>query len=208
MTDFNKENFPGNEIVKEPEETKKVVKVTKGAIRQRKEPFLYKIFGGETAKNIFSYILWDVIVPAAKSTVTDVVSNSIEMIFYGDEGRKSNRVRRDKSRSYVSYSSIYDNRKSGSGYQNSSARRERNRNRHRFDDVIIETRVDAEEVLSTLVELIDQYDLCTVKDFYEAVGISAEYTDNKWGWESLGNASIRPVRGGYILDLPTPQPYD
>lgn len=203
MDDFKKENFPGNEIIKEPEETKKVTKVTKGAVRKRKEPFLYKIFGGETAKSIASYILWDVIVPAAKSTVTDVVSNSIEMLFYGDEGRKSNRVRRDKGRSYVSYSSIYDNRK-----REPATRRERGRNRHRFDDVIIETRADAEEVLSTLIELIDQYDLCTVKDFYEAVGISAEYTDNKWGWESLGNASIRPVRGGYILDLPAPEPYD
>lgn len=203
MTEFNKDNFPGNEINPKSEETKKVAKVTKGAVRQRKEPLLLRIFGGETAKNIASYVLWDVIVPAAKSTITDVVSNSVEMIFYGDEGRKSSRVRRDKGRSYVSYSSIYDDRK-----RTPATRRDRGRNRHRFDDVIIETRADAEEVLSTLVELIDQYELCTVKDFYEAVGISSEYTDHKWGWESLGNASIRPVRGGYILDLPTPQPIE
>lgn len=206
MAEFKKENFPGNEINPKPDGEKNVTKVTKGAVRQRKEPLLYRIFGGETARNIATYILWDVIVPAAKSTIADSINNSLDMMFYGDEGGRSgrsNRVRRDKGRSYVSYNSIYDNR-----HREPSTRKDRNRGRHRFDDVVIEYRSDAEEVLSTLVELIDQYELCTVKDFYEAVGISSEYTDHKWGWESLGNASIRPVRGGYIIELPAPRPLE
>ena len=30
------------------------------------------------------------------------------------------------------------------------------------------------------------------------------YTDQKWGWSDLALASVRGVRGGYILDLPRP----
>lgn len=200
MTEFNKENFPGNSI-KKPKEEKKVVRVTKGGIHKRKEPLLLRIFGGETAKSIGSYIWWDVIIPATKSTFADAINNSVDMIFYGSESRtKSSRLRRDKGRSYVGYNSMYNNR------SQEPERRDRNRANHRFDDVIIETRADAEEVLSTLLELVDQYELCSVADFYEAVGLTSEYTDNKWGWEGLGQASIRPVRGGYILELPQPKP--
>lgn len=197
---INPEDFPGNSILK-PE--KKVSRVTKGTVHQRKKPILDRIFGGETAQGIVEYVLYEVLIPAAKSTISDIVSNTIEMALYGETGKRSSRLRRDRDVTHVSYNSIYDGRKSRS---RSSSRRPRSR--HRFDDIVIEKRVDAEEVLSTMVDQIDLYELVTVADFYEACGIQSEYTDQNYGWESLREASIRPVRGGYILDLPDPYPLD
>lgn len=191
----NKDEFPGNSIKRSP-----VPKVTVGKVRKMEEPVLYKIFGGETASTISSYILWDVLIPALKSTITDIINNTTEMIFYGS-GKRSRHLQRDRGRSYVSYNSIYDRR---------GIRRDRDRSRpsnpHRFEDVIFETRSDAEEVLSTLVDMIEQYDLATVDEFYEACGLQGEFTDNRYGWESLAGASVIPIRGGYILDLPKPKP--
>lgn len=200
MKEINEE-FPGNQI-KKPEK-KSVSKVTSGSVRKRKEPILYKIFGGETARGIGSYVVWDVLVPAIKSTITDIVTNSVEMVFYGDTKRSSsNRLRRERGRTYVGYNSIYE------GGRREGSKRSRPRNRHSFDDVVLESRSDAEEVLGTLVELIDVYGVATVTDFYDSVGLQSEYTDNKFGWESLGDAAIRPTRGGVFLDLPKPYPIE
>jgi hypothetical protein len=204
MAEFKEENFPGNSIRKNPER-KPVKRVVTGAVRQRKEPILDKIFGGETARSVGSYVIWDVLVPAAKSTISDIITTSIELLFYGEKGSssRSGRIKRDRDRSYISYNSLYDGR-------SRSTRRDpiKRRDRHDFDDIVFETRGDAEHVLTTLIELIDQYELATVEDFYEAVGLPSEYTDGKYGWESLGNVAIKPIRGGWFLTLPKPRPIE
>jgi len=199
----NELDFPGNSIVPEPK--KEIKRLAKGAVRRRKEPLLDRIFGGETAQGIVEYVLWEVLVPAAKSTLSDIVSNTIELALYGDTSRRSSRLKRDRDRTVVSYNSMYDKRPRRSEKRPSPRTR---RDRHRFDDIVITARVDAEEVLSTLIDLVDQYDVATVGDFYDACRLTSEYTDRKYGWESLNEASIHPVRGGYIIDLPKPHPIE
>ena len=209
MTEFDPKNFPGNPSVKKPNEEpekKRVAKVTQGKVAKRKEPLLYRIFGGETAAEIGNYILWDVIIPAAKTTFSDLVNGAIDMAFYGDQGspKRSSRIRRGGSRSYVSYNSIYD----GSRKSAPSRRERRTKDRHAFSDIVFANRGDAEEVLGTLVELVDVYEVVTVEDFYDACGLPSEYTDGKWGWESLERAQIRPIRGGYFIDFPRAEVID
>jgi hypothetical protein len=46
----------------------------------------------------------------------------------------------------------------------------------------------------------------SVADLYELLGVAADHTDQKWGWRTLGGASVRRVRDGYLLDLPQPEP--
>jgi hypothetical protein len=77
--------------------------------------------------------------------------------------------------------------------------------RHDFSEVILENRTDAEEVLDGLRELIERYDQASVSDFYELVGITPDFTDNKWGWTDLRDARVQIVRGGFILRLPRTQ---
>lgn len=194
---LNLEKLPSNSKT-----TKEVKQVVTGRVAIREKPFLIRLFG-DNLSSIGEYILYDVLLPAAKSTFSDIVTNSIEMMLYG-EASNSRRLRRDRGRTYVSYNSIYDRRRSSSR----PSRERRTASRHSFSDVILDTRQDAEEVLGSLVELVDTYDVASVADFYAAVGLEAEWSDNKYGWDNLASSEVRRVRDGYILKLPKPMILD
>ena len=75
------------------------------------------------------------------------------------------------------------------------------------DDVASEktffaTRRDAEEILNYMGDLIDEYRFVTVADLYDLIGVSGNYTDNKYGWTDISNAEIVRVRDGYVIRLP------
>jgi len=211
------EEYPSNSITSREEETaptKIVTKVTSGTVTQIKQPLIKRMFG-ETAKDLGSYLLWDLLIPAFKEILSDVVNNATDIVLYGSEGssgrRGSKYLRRDKGTTYVSYSSLYDS--GSSSRRRSSEKRGSNRlrvskSRHDFDSLILESRGDGEEVLSVLVELIDIYGAASVAELYKAVGLEPEWGDVKWGWDSLGEATVKRVREGYILDLPKPIPLD
>jgi len=226
-----KMNFPGNshkekeeekkESTEEITEVKRVEKVTTGRVVQRKKSIWRKAietFAGDDIKNIKSYVIWDVLIPSAKDTVaniiegvTDAVQGSVETTLFGERrSRSRSRMSRDRGRSYVSYDSISRrdrDRDRDKDRDRRDDRRESSRNRatHNFDDILLSTREEAEEVISRLVDLIDEYDVATVADLYDLVGISSNYTDRKWGWESLGSASVSRERGGgYVMNLPKP----
>lgn len=82
------------------------------------------------------------------------------------------------------------------------------RARHDFDEIILENRVEAEEVLDRLFERIEEYGTATVADLYDLVGMTGDYTDNKYGWTGLATASVSRTKGGYVLDLPRPEVLD
>lgn len=198
---ISSEEFPSNSF-RSREEKREIKKVVKAGVKQKKESLGRRITGAvfeEDTKSVGGYIFWDVLIPAAKSLLSDIVTNGIEMILYGKEGNDSrNNVRRERTRSYVSYDSYYDRE---------GRRRDRNmyrasRARHDFDDVLFSSRTDAETVLSELVNIVDEYDSVSVSDFYELTGIETNYTDRNWGWTSLGGAYVERVRDGYIIKLP------
>ena len=134
--------------------------------------------------------------PAAKKTLSEIVSNGIDMLLYGETKSKS------KSRgSKVSYSKYYDDREDD--YRRSSRRRAVG---YDYEDVILESRREAEEVLNRMEDLIDSYGVVSVADLYDLVGISGKYTDNKYGWTNLRDADIERTRDGYLLVFPRVKP--
>lgn len=82
------------------------------------------------------------------------------------------------------------------------------RARHDFDDILFESRGEAEDVLSYLVDLTIDYGVASVADFYDLSGIESQFTDNKYGWTNLRDACIDRVRNGYIIRLPQAKPLD
>lgn len=188
----------------EPAETsvKRVEKVTTGQLVKKKKGFFDGAIG-ETAQSVGSYILWDVLIPAAKDMLLEAIKTGAEMAFYG-ETRGPNNIRRERGRSLVSYSSMFNKERD----HNRSPLSSRNRLKHKFDDVIIDTRDEAEEVLSNLVELIENYDVATVGDFYDLVDMPSTFADAKYGWTNLNRAVVERVREGYILVMPKPYPLD
>jgi hypothetical protein len=55
---------------------------------------------------------------------------------------------------------------------------------------------------------VSRYESASVADLYELVGLSSVHTDNRWGWTDLTGAGVSRIRGGYLLDLPEPEPLD
>ncbi len=175
---------------------KKVEKVVSGSVKSRKKSEFQKfadVFIQEDAQKVKSYILMDVLVPAVKKAISDIVTNGIDMILYGETGR----TKKSGTASKVSYRSYYDKRNDQRDY--SSAR---TRTGYDYDDVILDNRGEAEEVLSRMDELVATYGLVSVADFYDLVGITGSYTDNKYGWTDIRNASVVRVRDGYTIKLP------
>lgn len=195
------EEFPSNSHKsKETKIEKRVTeKVVKGKVKKKKKSLgsrMSESFLEDDSANVFQYILWDVLVPAAKNTISDVVTNAVQMFLFG-ENREPDRIRRDRNRSYVSYSSYYeDDRKPRHGH------RVNRRASQNFDDIFFDYREDAEEVLDRLADLLDQYNMVTVQDLYDLVGITSNYTDQKWGWYNLNTARVVRCRDGYALRLP------
>lgn len=198
-----KVEYPSNshtKKIKKEETTKKVEKVVKGSVVQKKKSLgkrMTETFLGDDISSVTSYVIHDVLIPAAKATLSDIVSGGIEMLLFGET--KGSRTRRDKGKSYVSYSNYYKNDRDD---RRSRVDTSRNRARHNFDDIILESRGEAEEVLSHLVDLTEDYGMASVADLYELVGITSNFTDNKYGWTNLSSASVSRVRDGYLIDLP------
>ncbi len=174
---------------------KKVEKVVHGSVKSKKKSGIQKMadaFIQEDAQNVKSYIFMEVLIPALKKAISDVVTNGIDMILYGETGRS----KKSSPGSKVSYRSYYDDRR-----DDRRARPARSSG-YDYDDVIIDNRGEAEEVLSRMDEILDKYGVVSVADFYDLVGITGRYTDNKYGWTDLRNASVVRVRDGYVIKLP------
>lgn len=195
-------NYPGNSKKPKQEAPEKapVEKVITGEVR-RKQGLLRKVFGdfiADDSSTVIGYVVTEVLVPAAKNAISDAVSQGIERMLFGDAKPRSGGNRP----SYTSYSTRFTSPRQTE--QRPSLSRQA-RATHDFSDIILASRSDAEEVLDRLRDLISQYEVATVNDLYDLVGLTGEFTDDKWGWTDLRTASVRVVRGGYLLNLPRTQ---
>lgn len=180
-------------------ERKKVQKVVKGNVKTRKNNVrkLTDVFISEDVSNVKSYVLMDVLVPAIKKAISDIVVNGVDMILYGEVGRS-----KKSGSSFISYSGISSNR--GRNDHRDS------RPRSSFDDkdIVYNTRSEAEEVKMRMIEILETYGVVTVADMYDLSGESCNYTDNKYGWTSMRTAEVVRARDGYVIKLPKAMPID
>lgn len=207
---LNEDKYPGNSIKKRKEEPERVKKKPIVIAKRIKKPF-YKRFAnafmdeGSPTGEVGSYVLHDVIVPAAKTTIADLIEGAIDMLLFGNDNhrRRSKNLIRRGSRSLVPYNSLYE-RDDPRHRGHSDPRSRSSRARHDFSDIVLGSRGEAEAVLDELLESIATYDVVSVGDLYDVVGLSSEYTDNKYGWTELAGAGVSRVREGWVLDLPRP----
>ena len=83
------------------------------------------------------------------------------------------------------------------------------RTTYSYDNIVLESRGDAESVLDSMGEIIDQYGMVKVADLYDLVGLTGSYTDNNYGWTNLSTAHVvRLNDGGYLIKLPRALPID
>ncbi len=180
---------------------KKVEAVITGTAKTRKKGEMQKfadVFIAEDANNVKSYILMEVIIPAVKKAISDIVITGIDMILYGEAGRS----KRNGSAPKVSYRQYYN--------QNSDPVRAGSANSRRsidYDDILFDTRGDAETVLDAMQDIIGQYGTVSIADLYELAHVPNDnFTLNRYGWANLNGAQAVRVRDGYILKLPRAVP--
>lgn len=182
--------------------------VSSGAVRRRKSfrKQLTETFVAGDIKTAARYSIFDIMLPAARDMIVETIQQGIEKLFTGDSRRRGSTHPQSGPTGYVSY-----NRVAGMGGRNAGPSRAISRQaraRHNFDEIILDDRVEAEEVIDKLFELVSRYESATVSDLYELVGLTSTHTDHKWGWTDLHGSGVTRIRGGYLLDLPEPEAFD
>lgn len=188
-------------------EEKKIEKVVSGEVTQRKKPLgkrFKSMLTGVEFRGATQYVFMDVLVPAVKNMVVDAVDVGIKRMVYGDGHRSMPRSHEHRG-SRTTYNQPVRRSQTtmlpGQPPYPPPSRQSRNSN-----EIILNSREEAELVLSTLVDIIDKYEIASVADFHTIVGLPSTYVDNNWGWSALHYVNIRQVREGFILDLPSVEP--
>lgn len=186
----------GNNAKKEPVEPKRAEKVVHGKVKTKKNNTrkFADAFITEDAANVKNYILMDVIIPSIKKAIYDLVVGALDMSLFGGHGSGGKRPTSDKI-SYKDYNGIS---KSSDRFSYST----RTPSGYSYDDIVLETRGEAEAVLMRMDEIMEEYEIVRVADLYDLVGITGDFTDNKYGWTNIRNAEVVRVHDGYKIKMP------
>ena len=106
------DTFPSNSRAPKPRpepekipEGKKVEKIVTGKVKKQKRGFGKKVaetLCEDDTKSVGSYIVYDVLIPAAKDMLSDMVGGGIDMLLFGGEGRSRRRSSRGSGRGALS----------------------------------------------------------------------------------------------------------
>ena len=170
-------------------------KVSKSKSKARR---IAEIFVGGDLKETAEHVRDDVAIPALKNFLYDSLNEGLQRILWGET--KNDRRRNSTHRDYVGYS-----RRAREPRPTQQTTSRYSRVAQGIDDVVLATRTEAESVLSRMYDLVENYNMVTVAEFYSLVGISAEFTDENWGWKDLRSANIQHIRDGFRINLPKPE---
>lgn len=196
---------PEGENSEKPQE-KNLQKVISGKVITKKKSVWVRMkerFFANESMDLKEYFVDEVFIPGIKNLLGGIVDgvgngimDSFNMAIFGTAARR--RTSFDRGR-YTNYGSYYN----GGRSRRDDARSAVNpRSKKTFDDVILETRKDADDILRILFDVLERYGRVSVADLNELIGVTGQYTDNYWGWDNLESADIKRVREGYLLLLP------
>jgi hypothetical protein len=139
-----------------------------------------------------------------KDLILEMVQETLTKLVRGDSYRRRNSPY-SGSTGYVDYSRRFA-RPSPDPRDQPRVLSPGARARHDFDEIVLQSRPEAEEVIAQMFEIVSRYDTATVADLYELVGVRSSHVDHKWGWSDMRGAGVARVRDGYLLELPDVQP--
>lgn len=165
-------------------------KINGTAVIKKKSAFakIRDMFIAEDADKVGSYILMDVIVPAVKRTIVDMIKSSADMIF-GTRGSSQSSGTRyvygGGSTPYITY---------GSSVKKQTEMSDSKRDPFDFSYIEFnhfqtseENKQQAEIVVETMCDIIDSYKKAYVADLCDVINAPCEYTANYYGWTDLHN---------------------
>lgn len=210
------EDFPANSRkAGAPESAPKLERVTSAEPVRRKKGLgrrFRETFIGGDMRSATDHVVIGVIIPTVKDMLYDAFDAGMRSLIFGENrptgrpggapGGYSNLGRVQ----YQNYAAPTPGSKHPAMGQPRTVSRE-SRARNRFDDLIIPTNAEANEVLDQMYAIMERYGSVSVAHLYELTGIQSSHTDMKWGWTSMrGARAVRQRQGGFLLDLPEPQP--
>lgn len=163
----------------------------------------------EEGKELKGYIIDDVLIPSIKEVISNIVSNGVDILLYGEVkhiGQRKPTIFGGTSRfgNYINYGSTAS-RPSIINNRNGVAPDSTVRRNLSLDDFLFDTKKDANDILDTMSTILIDYGIVTVADLYDLCGLSTPYTYNNYGWKDLSTAGVSLTPSGYLLNLPTPQ---
>lgn len=198
-----KETFKESANTPAPTE-KRVKKVVSGKVktRENKGRKFADVFLAEDLNTVKKHVLEDTVIPFVKKMIFESVKDIFEYALWGKSGRSSSG---SSSSNKISYRSYYDDGRD----------RDRDRDRDRggsysskfnYEDLVFETRADAEAVRMQMADIIDQYDFVSIGDLYDMADRTAPPTAFNYGWYNVSRAEVVRVYDGYIIKLPKATP--
>lgn len=147
----------------------------------------------------------DILIPGVRNLIFDTFNEMLATMLFPDDVQRpaggyrgGSGARRGGKTSYDKY---YDdkNRRTGNGGRGGGSYRDMP---YDPDDIILDTRAQANDALDELDYIIHKYGQASIANFYDIVGVTGEWTDNRYGWTSIRGAAIKPVRDGFMVILP------
>lgn len=196
MSEKDTNNVNYNDIKKEKNITPVVD--DKSHVKLRKKTLGRKFadtFLSDDLESVKKYAVYDVIIPAIKDTIVNIVKDGIEMLFYGSP--KDSGYGKYGNVTYVSYNEVSNIAKKKTYKQEDVPS---------YDEIVLDSRGTAEKVIEKMKGLLVKYGTVSVGDLMELVQLESSFTDWKYGWTDLRGAGVKRVRGGYLIVLPRPEP--
>lgn len=208
----NRYNIVENKKKDEKSERREVKSVGNG--RKKKKSVMKRLtanFEDMEKVSLKEKIVDDALVPGIKellsdmvggllATISDTVEDALDITLWGEKrGKKGKKGKKNGSK--VSYSSYYDDK-------NDRKSSKKGKKKYDIDEVWFDTRKEADEALSELIEMTEDYEAATVADLYATAGEEYDFTDEKWGWKDLSAAYVSRGREGFMINLPKPEVLD
>lgn len=74
-----------------------------------------------------------------------------------------------------------------------------------MEPIVVKEENEAEVVLKSAKEIIDNFSVLTINDLYELCGIDPRYEDAQFGWKDLSGFEIKKIGDGWSLNFPEPE---
>lgn len=167
---------------------------------------LLRSFIEEDGRNAADYILWDIVIPSAKSLVHDIMDRGSARLLWGDGGYSGGRYNSYSSnnRPYNDYASR-STRPMNDTRANQYNRSRRNQTSVFVDDIYLDSLHDLEEFDSRLHYLLDNQGFVRVSDYYKAANLESNYIDARFGWYDLRGMTKMREGDAWLVTMPIPE---
>lgn len=192
---------------KPAEEREAIEPIVHGKVIQKKPNVFKRAARGMVADdvtNVGDFVLSDVLVPAIRNLVYDIVSQGAHRVLFGTaRGPRRGVGTGAYSGAGGNLKTAY-HRVSNEPVRNEPTMSRSDMARHNFDEIFLDDNAEAMDVLENLVARVERYGSASVSDFYDYLGVTGGFTDQAYGWKNLSGAQVRQTRKGYTFDLPRP----